>query len=535
MVLSFLAMSLTSIATLGTAQPVYPLYAIDSLSHTCGDGRCTPATEQDAHVIATNFSYIHGGYTNVTLARFHQINPDFKPVSYINSHSAEASEVETTDGGRLGVAYYVIGTLQHPVAISDTKFTLLLGKKMSPPKASTVAGNVSTKDGYVTFFRLGDELVRVDKVENDSDDEVTVTVTRGFDATQASAHDASEDVFAPVYKSYPGQGSVSYCLDPGQRFGVQRLIEYTLSVIGNHGDGSSGSWLDCFSLGLLGAADAYGQGVKVYWDFVSKAEYTKATMLQKRKRRLTTLFEGVRSKIGQYPTILANNIGHSYLPENEDLRELLIANASENFRPLDGYSLENFAGDCTSFNKTEPCDPDYIKMTWHPVDKWLGNVQTIMAAAQEKTAVFPIMACAGCKSTAAELCSYRDQFESFAYASFLLGVEEQNGSIHLGVPAFYRDGERRYAHVHPRYFYDIGKPQRSVKPEDVNSYKLPNPHTTYTRPFSKGLVLVNPYNTTDHNVRLNGSYFNPDTKQVMSSLNVAAQSGYILLHHDDSD
>ena len=286
-------------------------------------------------------------------------------------------------------------------------------------------------------------------------------------------------------------------------------------------------------LGLLKAADAYGRGVKVYWDFVSKAEYTKATMLQTQKRRLTTLFEGVRSQIGHYPTILANSIGHSYLPENGDLRELLIANDSEHFRPLDGYSLESFAGKCESVNNdSESCNPNYIKLLWQPADKWLGNVQTIMAAAQEKTAVFPMIGSAGCQSPAIELSPLRDQFESYAYASFLLGVEEQNGSIHLGVPAFYRDGGRRYAHVHPRYFYDIGKPQRSVKPEDVNSYKLPNPHTTYTRPFSKGLVLVNPYNTTDHDVRLNGSYLNPDTKQVMSSLNVAAQSGYILLHHD---
>ena len=501
------------------AFPYYPLYAIDS-------GR-TELQERDYQIIATNFSYIQGFYTSEQLGQFKQANPKFKPVWYINSGTVDALPLETA--GRLNASFYLAGNLSEQVNPTETTIKIHPALDVSHLKPSTTAGNFTTKDGYVTFIRLGQEIVKiVDVTDNGS----SVTVVRGFANTQPMPHNAGDSVFAPVYNSegFPGgRESIVYTLDPVQPLSVQRLVNHTLLAVET---GYSGSWFDLFSDHQYNAVDMGGKRLNSTWDFASKAYYTKEGLLQVQENRLEKVWNSVKKTLGYYPTILANNLASCYWPGNRsgDCRQLIERNTST--RPLDGYCLEAFCGvEHNSDPYQSGCDPAKLSFDWVPAEEWLKHVQVVMDAAQKNLAAFPMVAQAGCKSVKLEMIgSLRDKFENFAYASYLLAVEEPSGMTRLGIPAFYQSNGKRYAYVHPRYTWPIGTPTRTVAPDDIVEYQ-PHGHTSFVRPFTGGMVVVNPYNQTDTQVRLNGTFFDPVSQKMVEVIDSEAQTGYILLKH----
>eukprot|EP01049_Picozoa_sp_SAG25_P001836 SAG25_NODE_87_length_16363_cov_40.489179_10_plen_187_part_00 len=179
-----------------------------------------------------------------------------------------------------------------------------------------------------------------------------------------------------------------------------------------------------------------------------------------------------------------------------------------------------------------------------------------MEAAQAKLRALPTIGQAGCRGAAIEALPQRDQWEYYTYASFLLGVENpDDDGPHLGLAGYYLEGVDpesgqatvRHAKIHPRFYYPIGRPTKTEKCASLNpSGGVWNPvwacnvskyrvegHQSYLRPFSGGVVLVNPSNHSDHGVPLGGKFFDPDKSEPqvkeVSTITMPPHTGKMML------
>ena len=118
--------------------------------------------------------------------------------------------------------------------------------------------------------------------------------------------------------------------------------------------------------------------------------------------------------------------------------------------------------------------------------------------------------------------------------SFLLAVEEPGGAVHLGLPAFYRyamssgKSAARHVDLHPRYFYPLGRPTETHKPEDIDNYMVKGTHS-YRRTFEGGVVVINPGFVASDTVPLGGSYVDPASGKAQSSVTLLRGTAAILL------
>ena len=218
-----------------------------------------------------------------------------------------------------------------------------------------------------------------------------------------------------------------------------------------------------------------------------------------------------------------------YSPSQGNTRSILVP--TPDYRPVDGYCMEAFIASESLADKYHfGCNASALNFTVHPAKYWRLNMMKFMDAAQSGLAALPMIAQAGCKAIKLEMLGHieRDAVESFGYASYLLAVNASNTLTRFGLPAFYQENGRRFAHVHERYSWPIGEPTLTHVPNDIDKYQ-PSGHLSYVRPFSNGLVVVNPHNTTDHALSLGDTYTNPQTGEKVSSLDVTPQTGFILL------
>ena len=168
---------------------------------------------------------------------------------------------------------------------------------------------------------------------------------------------------------------------------------------------------------------------------------------------------------------------------------------------------------------------------------WTANVRTMAHAARRGLRALAKVGQAGWKSFAQELLPppLLHRWVLSAYASFLLSVDQLNGSIALGgggrartraaarrhVPALTRLSSTRTAAVHPfgkqpsgrvvpwihpALRLDIGAPVHSEAP--IERYRPPG-HTTYVRRFERAVAAYNPEDAADRGVPLGGEYVDP--------------------------
>ena len=514
-------------------QPVYPLYAIDSGKDTSN------LTQQDIEIIATNFTFIQSVYSLKTLQSLHSINKDFKPVLYINSDVASQTDLEKD---RFGCSYYQIASLPQSITSSQNTFNVTLFKIGSEIKPSTNPGNYSNSNGYVTFIRIKQELMKIVSVEavDSSNNQQKIRVIRGFDNTKSSSYNININIFHPVYDgwNYPngeGESHLNYVLDPTQSFGKIRLINHTLKAIQS---GYNGSWFDCFSAFQFNAVDNNGNKLSDTWSFTLNTYFNRSTFALANQERLTYVLNETYKELGYYPIITANNIAGSYWSNRGNVKTFLEQDNKVKYKTnLNGYCLEEFAGQeiiNNSYKEGCPVNGIGLILKWNSYKTWLNNVQEIMDASQNNLGIMPMIAQAGCKSIALEVVpsKERDAFEQFAYCSFLLGIEKMNGNTRLGIPPFYQNKNQtlRYAHVNKRYFYQIGNPIQTWNYINITNYRQ-NGKNSFQRYFENGLIIVNPTNITDKDFKLNGSYYNPDQQKYITSLDVVGQRGYILLNN----
>ncbi|XP_065179395.1 uncharacterized protein LOC135809881 [Sycon ciliatum] len=553
----------------------HPRYPLAALGGEALHNKAVPLpTADDIKTIAESFDYLHGEYTSNWLQLMHETRPGMGVVQYINSHIASAKGIENTHGGRLSTIYYCTGWLDAEVSEKDTELDILLDNKHSPLIASTSAGNVSTKDEYVTYLRLENELAKIVSVESPrhkvsrlakaNGTIQKVTVLRGFDGTSPAAHSKNMSVLGPSYKNYPGQqlsenwlideaslwksehgnglpgevfdrndSPITYDIDPASGFASAVLINFTLQAVSA---GYNGSWFDCFSDHVLKATDVGGRPVHgdAYWNFATKASYTAEEFSNAQRKRLQAVFESVHATLGFFPLILANNVGASYFTYG---RSFLIPGPGD-FRPLDAYDLEAFAG---TLQATKPgvnsCSgpPEDFVVEYKDPDGWLRNIQLISNASQSNLSLIAMMSSAGCESFPMEgMGEQRTQLQHFAYASYLLAATGPSTRTHFGIPAYYQANGTRFVHIDDWFYLDIGTPTETYPPAGVTKYQ-PAGHASFVRQFTKGVVVVNPTNTTDEAVPLGNSYHYPlvgveAQGNAVSNVTMTPHTGLLMLY-----
>lgn len=514
-----------------TPRPAYPLYTICSGVHE--------PTREDLEVLARNFTVAQARFSPSDVRTLHELNSDFKIVKYFNSsYTSRPEEVRVVEQRyRRALAMFLAGTLGESISAETTEFVLQPVRRNKPIslKASTLPGSFSSTQRnrpstqyYVTWIRIGEELMRIETFDAALG---RIEVTRGFDKTEQAAHDAGSPVFSPVYLgstndtgAYPGGPgrTLRYAFDPANPQAAQRCVETAMGYIEQ---GYDGIWLDICSPNPFNMADSDGKHVTP-WDFRTGRAYDRDAYREGQEVKVNAIQTAIHRRLGFWPVVIANNMGSSRTFEpGQGGSKLMLMPTEIKPRPLDGYSIEGFAGGfaARAVDRIGRKGPRY-----HPLDAWQSKVTLLAECAQEGFAAFPMIANAGSKSKMLEPAgAIRDQFEMFAYASYLLAVEK-DAPTRLGLPAFYEKDGRRFAYVHPRYSWPIGAPVETHKPDEIDRYRTKG-HVCYLRRFDNGLVLVNPTEEDDRTLKLNKIYIDPETGRQISSVRMKAHTGRILI------
>ncbi len=507
-------------------KPAYPLYAVCSKPP-----RQIPS--DDLRTLATQFAFAHGGFEPEQISELHRHNPAFKTLIYMNStYTRPSDDVPAIEKHyRRAIAMTHTADLAGDIDAAQQRLRLVglggnerRGKPAQPIaiRASTVDGDVSARIGstqkYVFWIRIGDELMRVEQFDPASGD---ITVTRGFDGSARTAHRAGAPVLAPLYLGfkrndkdkhpglYPGGpgDDLRYVLDANAPESWRFKAEQALAAMAS--TGADGVWLDTLNVGDFNVSDCLGRNAQV-WNFAMGEPCAKDHFRAGQERKIDFMQHHIRGKTGRWPFLVANNMVHRHYRPGSGGLKLLIVPTPIKPRPLDAYCMEG---------ALQPSGD---------LEDWRANVQTIMDAAQSDAPAAPIIGAAGSKSVAAEADTPgRDQRERFGYAMYLLGVEASRRT-YMGTYAFYAEGQDRRVRVHRQYYYPIGDPAQTVKPAELEVYRLSD-SPIYQRRFTNGLVLVNP-TAEAAEVKLPAAMLDPDSEQRITTIAMPPHSGKILLN-----
>ena len=227
----------------------------------------------------------------------------------------------------------------------------MVNSKYSPLKASTSDDSYSNSTAYVTFIRIGSELMKITAVTFPAVPErqlpgshftlQTLTVTRGFDGSTPSEHEDKANVLAPSYNNWPGMSPeealrnwerqlradlflegkgaeleadkvhLTYEVDPVSTYASDMLSNSTIAAVNT---GYSGSWYDCYTDSELRPVDVGGKPLVKFpfWNTKTDALYTREEFDTEQRARLTRTWKSIRSTFDYYPTILANNVATFY-------------------------------------------------------------------------------------------------------------------------------------------------------------------------------------------------------------------------------
>ncbi len=524
------------------AKPQYKLYSVCS-------GENDNASEDDLRIIAQNFEFYHGHFTPEQADTIRKFNPEFKCTSYINStYTRFESDVGIVESQyRDCLSMLLASRLSESIDSTCTQFSVSLADDVKkggnkPPAipivASTIEGDFSTTTRakpstqfYVFWIRIGDELMRVNQFDPETG---AIVVTRGFSSTTPTAHQLGANVFSPIYigskvnnpnnddprksvkGSYPNGGSTKlrYVLNPTYSKGHLFLAESALHAMQE--DRADGVWMDTLNTGTFNLSDCLGRpAAGKVWDFSKNKPCDADDFRLGQERKIAFVQEYIKEKTGKYPFLIANSLGEKNAAPGKGGLKLLLESTEVKPRPLDAFCMEE------------------ALVNTHSSDKWKKQMTLLMDCAQSGLAAAPIWGNAGHPSIAESQpdTPKRDQEERFGYASYLLAVEKDAKTV-MGTYAFYESNGKRFAKVHPMYYYPIGYPTQTVKPEAIDQYIIKG-LPVYRRSFTNGLVLVNP-STEDHEVKLDKPFLDPDIRKLVTEVSMPAGTGKILLARDQA-
>eukprot|EP01084_Bolivina_argentea_P250232 419185_1 len=519
-----------------TSSTEYPLYAIISQAKYNNQ-----LTHSDLATIS-RFNAAQTNFNTTTSQTIHSYNSNFKLVHYHNSgHSQDIQQMEYN---KSAIFQYPFGILTEDTPADSAANVLYIQLNNNftsiPITASTVKqGNYSINcTDFISWIRIDNEYIKVSRIDNNTynNNLYMLKVSRGIigDGTSnpaISKHNSDSLIFAPVYnKQAPKHNNcvdaIRYEMNIESQFAVDILVNATYQDLQN---GNDGSWYDLFAAGPFGAVDGMGNKLNSsqIWNqnannyFVSCDQYIKA-----QQTRLTAIYNSLKSKYKYDPdnvTIFANNMNPNAY-DNCSSGILLVADPPLFPYPLDGYCQEGYA-----LGETGGCASPTIK--YNTILSWIDHVNVLINASSLKLAAMPMIAAAGCKSTAIEILSAEmyKQVMMFGYGSFLIGVGDKNGNAMFGIPVMRQVNGKgnRYAYIDEMFSYAIGNPieMKSM----VDQYQIKG-HISYQRMFEGGIVVVNPNNISDWNITLSKTYIDPTTNKSVNKLDMNPYVAYILLN-----
>eukprot|EP00039_Didymoeca_costata_P025303 m.12887 g.12887 ORF g.12887 m.12887 type:complete len:1151 (-) comp4749_c0_seq1:169-3621(-) len=587
-------------------QSQYPLLHIGDKLNCSGKGPCEkahtttpsgfhyndypyPMTDSDVDVLNA-YSLIHVSTKDpAQVASWHQRAPQAKAVKYIESQPVcgGSGGQDTayvvgcnntinfeTGGFRRDAMVYQIGNLTTSLKITDNTVSYCqpdqgvacckkYGALLRPSTAPGDYSDYGNGSRYVTFVRLGDELMKIVGAKNISNPDPKskapcqeLQVVRGLDGTTPTSAPLGFPLLAPLYAKQPtwtdsNAGKLVYQADYRSVYAWSSLANFTVDAVKQLG--YNGAWVDSFSPSeFKNNADPDGNKVAV-WDVVNGERYTASSSFSAQMERLQKVWASVKTQLGYYPDIWANNF-ENWFPAAQAGTEfpgdrLFMLNHSGN-RPFDGCSLESwtvsFQGSC--FPQTgEPGKKNIVQ--YNDEATWIGRVNNLIDAARYNLTVAAMTGSAGCQSPLQIYIpeSNRTKLDLLHYASYLLAVNRAGDMPHdinqplVGTTAFFpsspKDGSGLgIAKFWEPYSWQLGPPKIPTPSNfNVTSWRVKTPGLgigVYIRYFAKGVVIVNP-GTQDATTEIplaNGPYSNPLTSEKgITKVKPQHQSGTILL------
>jgi hypothetical protein len=507
-------------------RPAYKIFSV------CGN-KVPEMSEEELSLFAKTFSMAHGAFGS-QIAGLKTRNSSIILVNYMNSTYTRPIEEELrmAEGVKPALCMTLAALLDSDISSTVSHFKLKRVSDKEPMKvlaSTTTEATSSFPKNIVFWIGIEGELMRV-KSFNSATGEVIVE--RGYAGTNAASHGRNKLVFSPVYVGQKGrrggtagnyqdgfQTQLRYCYDPFSDDGNKILANLVLERIKN---GYDGAWLDTFNHGDFNLADCFGNACRP-WDWKNAlknpggpVQFLERVFRDGQEHKIRYIQEYVKSKIGSYPVLIANNIrGEDLLDTVNDLMMgKLLLSTPKKPRPLDGFCMENF-----------------MAQAQNSIETFENNMLSLRTGIKMDLAVMPVLDAAGAKAIT-EDSPARTAFEEFGYAFYLLSIlpdQNQRKSM-FGTYAVYFSGSERHIKVHPQYFWPIGKPKDNwTKPEQYKDYDIGYSNRgVYRREFDNAIVLVNS-NQTNKLVDLDGSYFDPVSGDKITSVEMAKTSGKILL------
>jgi len=507
---------------------------------------------EELRKLAMNFDFIYGqapSRNQMDSAR--KINPKIRFITYINESATAFSEAEKVY--KRSIVYYPFAILGTEINETTVSFRLdpFPGSKNVILKSSTTEDPVTknSKD-YVIWIRIGNEMMRVVQWSPKTG---IVKVERNFDGINLSGHRKGDVSCLPVYHvapdnvdEYGDPSKISYHFDPASSARWDKIYSRMIQFIN---DGGDGIWIDILSDGCFTANDIEGKGLSMrmlngkpalhsYWNYVTDTFYLRDDFRQNNEKGVTYLHEKFSKEFGRPALIYGNNMQATKFEPGLGGCKYYLTPTEIKPVPVNGMCIEDFMGGYTEmewnrYRKTKEfftpekacynCTKQY--------KNWILNLQMLANCSQNEMAAIPLIINAGMKTAQFEGVPrhQRHEWELWAYASYLIGVEKKNGVCltKLGIPMFYSENGKRFVDIDPIYYLRIGEPVETFSPEYILNYRESGTEI-FARNFSGGMVMVNP-SDTEYKLKLERPLYDPDSGEKISDLTMSPQSGKILL------
>jgi len=519
------------------SRPVYPLYALVF-------GNVPNPQKSDLEFIARNFIFVTGHkWKTEEIEYAKSFNPDVQFIAYVGAWSVGLDGGNTERNLRREILYYIVANLGEAIDAKQTEFQLTPLKEGQSValKESTMEGKYSSVDPdkrsvdhYVTWIRIGNELMKIERWDPETG---KIKVMRDLDDHGSTKHEKGAKVFCPAYGVYPGykhykNKQLSYHYDPEGKAKWRneiwsRLVEVTEL-------GMDGIWIDVLEANSLGVHTINGAGTGT-WNFNENRPTSPVDFRKGNEIGLNFIQNEFKKKYGRWPILYGNRLDSGqFLTPHKGVTIRYLIPTDIKPRPVDGMSTENTFGrygvpewDAWA-TKRRSCPP--IKGAGKA---WEWGLGFFMQLAQMDLPVLPLIINGGMKTVILENIpvEQRHEFETWAFANFLMGVEvdkDGNCKSRLGTVLFHQEGNRRYAYLDECYRWPIGVPLETQKWPELEGYKIPD-RTTHQRRFSNGLVLVNPEYKEDKEIELDQTYIDPETGKKIHTIIMPPATGKILL------
>mgnify|MGYP000977293400 CR=1 FL=1 len=506
-------------------------------------------TEENLRFIARNYGWInsHGGawlagsahsteiffgpsgvrdHAGRTVGeRLRELNPSIILTNYRNgAYTSQDALTEAAEVERdlpLAIAVHDTGArLAAPIDAQQT--TLRLTAPASRPanqppvypfKASTTAeAYTRNKTDYVTWLRLGDEVLRIDRVDTDGG-EIVLTVRRGNWNTEPAAHTADTRVFQPVYCGAIRPNGEEYYLSglldgnspqPAVRYIMQQqhpafwkfLARHTANLLaeGVH------PWFDCSTSSWINHANAYGVRVEAF-DFESGEPLTRERLREYQQRK----FDFIQERFPQ-AEIYVNWIFPQHWFRNGYERYQLTG--ENGHRPVAGAALEMYA--------------NFRYMPWD---------ELIRVQIDQRDLGLRIVSWAKESGVGNDDSRMASDYLLFAYGTYLL-VHEPGAENYFG--ASWRNPHRTGRFIPPEFVYwDFGAPKQKFATLEEAAH--PEHPGVYRRLFERGEVLVNPDAEATREIVLAAPAFNASERQWVERVTLRPRTAALLLRHHPTE